>query len=40
MLNVVTKGIRFTKYLSVSFKVSSLLMVTAFLICSSTKVSL
>ena len=40
MLNVVTKGMQFAKYLSVSFKVSSLLMVTAFLICCSTKVSL
>ena len=40
MLNVVTKGMRFTKYLSASFKVSFLLMATAFLICSSTKASL
>ena len=30
MLNVVTKGIRFVESLSISFKVSSLLIVTAF----------
>ena len=39
MLNVVTKGMRVTEYLSVNFKVSSLLMVTAFVICTSAKVS-